>query len=70
MNTKHPGMVEFVDDAEKTTKQESASTVPASIAFVDGVAVVKIIHSKRGDEHIIRSYGADGKLLQSTVGRG
>jgi hypothetical protein len=69
MNTKHPGTIEFVDDALQTTKQESAATVPESIAFVGGVPVVKIVHSKRGDEHVIRSYDADGKLLQSTLAR-
>jgi hypothetical protein len=69
VNEKHPGKIELVDEVRGTTEVVPASSAPATVAFVDGKPVVRIVHSKRGADVIIRSYGVDGSLLQSTVGR-
>jgi hypothetical protein len=35
---------------------------------VGGQAVVRIVKSRRGSEVLLRSFGADGALLSTTVG--
>lgn len=66
---KHPGRIEMVDDETGKTHAVDAASAPATVAFVDGKPVVKIVKSRRGDDVLVRSYGADGALLSTTVGR-
>jgi hypothetical protein len=66
----HPGTVTFVDEAGE--KVESADNVPQSIRFVANasgilVPVVRVVAKTDGNQRIIRSYGADGTELTSTV---
>ena len=70
----HPGTIVFEDEVRGTSEEKDASSVPETVAFaeVDGelVPVVKVVMSQQGDEIAIRSYGADGALLTSTIGYG
>ena len=66
---KHPGHIAMVDEARGTEERVDAATVPPSVAFVGDVPVLRVVHSKRGDDHVIRSYGPDGALLSTTIGR-
>ena len=65
----HPGTIELVDDDKGTTERVPASAVPQTVAFIGDDAVVRIVHSTHEGRHTIRSYGADGQLLATTVGR-
>jgi hypothetical protein len=69
MSAAHPGKVELVDEERGTREVMDVKDVPASVAFSNGAPVVRVVHSKRGTEHIVRSYGVDGALLSSTVAR-
>ena len=68
---KHPGSITFVDEAEGTERVTPVDTVPESIAFYEGgaepIPVVRIVSHLRGTQRVIRSYGADGELLTTTV---
>lgn len=66
---KHPGKIEMVDAERDTSHTVDAAGAPPSVAFVDGRPVTKIVKSRRGDDVVLRSYGADGALLSTTVGR-
>ena len=67
----HPGVITFVDEDQGTESQVSADSVPEGIAFVwspeGSVPVVRVVSHLRGAQRVIRSYGADGALLESTV---
>ena len=67
LKPQHPGKLEMVDDVTGTTDVVDASTVPAAVAFVEGQPVVRVVHSLRGSQHVIKSYGQDGALLSTTV---
>jgi hypothetical protein len=66
---KHPGTIEMVDEDADTRRSVEAASAPETVAFVDGTPVVRIVKSTRGEEIFIRSYGVDGALLSTTVGR-
>lgn len=67
----HPGSIVFADDSGGPDRVEKASAVPDSVAFVkvgeELVPVTRVVASTHGDRRTIRSYGADGRLLQSTI---
>ena len=68
----HPGKIIFVDGlTQEVTKEVLASEVPFNIRFIeteDGfVPVVKIVNFATEDRNIIRQYGPNNELLQSTV---
>ena len=68
----HPGKITFVDgNTQEITREADASEVPFSIAFVevDGCyqPVVQIVAFTSEDRRIIRQYGTNGQLLNSTV---
>jgi hypothetical protein len=68
---KHPGTITMVDADAKTEKKVAASSVPPSIAFIDDVAVVKIVTRKSvNGAREMSSYGADGALLSTTIAAG
>ncbi len=69
--TAHPGTITFVDP-DGGSRERSVSDVPETIAWStgpDGTAtpVTRVVASMRGEQRLIRSYGADGALLSSTV---
>lgn len=70
MPTDHPGTIVFVDAADGSERERPAAEVPSSIAWVplDGtpVPVLRIVTTVQGEERILRSYGAGGRLLSST----
>ncbi len=61
--------IRFEDATKGTVQERPADEVPDTVAWVDGIAVVRVVAEDRGDERVLRSYGADGALLQSTVMR-
>jgi hypothetical protein len=69
--TPHPGSIEFVDETLQSTEVVAADSVPDSIAWYnDGHGrrpVVRVVAHMRGDQRILRSYGANGALLQTTI---
>ncbi|MGK0358380.1 MAG: hypothetical protein ACI9U2_000667 [Bradymonadia bacterium] len=68
---KHPGTITFVEEHSEDEQVRSASEVPEQIAFVSvgehRVPVVRIVSHMRGEQRVIRSYAADGRLLETTV---
>jgi len=70
----HPGKIMFVDGlTQEVTKEVMASEVPFSIRFIETdagyVPVVKIVNFMTEERNIIRQYGPNDELLQSTVQR-
>jgi len=67
----HPGTVVFVDLDAGTSREESAASLPETIAWVQvgdqRVAVTRVESRKRGESREIMKYGADGALLETTV---
>lgn len=67
----HPGTVVFVDLDAGTSREEAASSLPETIAWVQvgdqRVAVTRVESRKRGESREILKYGADGALLETTV---
>jgi hypothetical protein len=68
----HPGKIVFIDGlTQEVTDEMLASEVPFSIRFVETetglVPVVKIVSFTTEQQRIIRQYGPDDQLLQSTV---
>lgn len=67
----HPGQIVFVDADAGTEQVKPAAQVPESIAFAvvdtERVPVTKVVSNLRGAQRVIRSYGADGQLLRSTI---
>jgi hypothetical protein len=59
--------VEFVNEIAGTSETKDASSVPDKIAWVDGIAVAKVVMRARGDVRELLSYSADGTLLSSTI---
>jgi hypothetical protein len=67
----HPGEITFVDP-DGSSRVRSAADVPDTIAWAEGPdgqprPVTRIEASMRGQQRLIRSFGADGALLASTV---
>ena len=67
----HPGEITFVDP-DGSSRVKPAADVPDTIAWAadaDGqpTPVTRVVASMRGQQRLIRSYGADGALLSSTV---
>lgn len=67
-SAKHPGQIEMVDEETGKRHAVAAASAPPEVAFVGGQAVVRIVKSRRGSEVLLRSFGADGALLSTTVG--
>jgi len=71
MTDEHPGTVLFVDEVAGTEHSRPASDLPETIAWavVDGVRVpvTRVVARMAGTSRVLRSYGADGRLLSSTV---
>jgi hypothetical protein len=69
--TPHPGNIEFVDETLQSTEVVAAESVPDSIAWYndghDLRPVVRVVAHMRGNQRIIRSYGVNGALLQTTT---
>lgn len=68
----HPGKIVFVDGmTQEVTKEVMASEVPFNIRFIETEAgyipVVKIVNFATEDRNIIRQYGPNDELLQSTI---
>lgn len=67
----HPGTVVFVDLDAGTSREESAASLPETIAWVQvggqKVAVTRVESRKRGESREIMKYGADGALLETTI---
>ena len=68
----HPGKIAFYDAGQaEPTKIVAAETVPDSIKFIQTesglIPVVKIVSFLAEDRRIIRQYGPDDQLLNSTV---
>lgn len=67
----HPGTVVFVDLDAGTSREESAASLPDTIAWVqvgaERVAVTRVESRKRGESREILKYGADGALLETTI---
>lgn len=67
----HPGEIVFVDETAGSERTEPAANVPDEVAFavVDGepIPVVRVVAVTHGDKREIRSYGADGALLATTL---
>lgn len=61
--------IRFEDASRGTVQQCSSAEVPATIAFVDGVPVVRVVAQMRGEDREICSYGANGALLSTTMQR-
>ena len=57
----------FVNEIANTTETKDGASVPQKIAWVDGIAVAKVVMRARGEDREILSYSADGTLLASTV---
>ena len=55
------------DRVTGTTTQKRASEVPKSIAFVDDVAVARIVTQAKGDDREILAYDDKGELLKVTL---
>lgn len=70
---RHPGTIVFAEAGKKEEQVKQASEVPESIAFVrEGgalVPVVRVVAEVIDDQRIIKSYGADGRVLQTTYQR-
>ncbi len=66
---KHPGTITFVESG-KADEVLSVDAVPESVAFAGegdaAVPVVRVVAQLAGQKRIIRSYGADGALLNTT----
>ena len=62
-------MIRFEDAVRGTVEERSSADVPPSIAFVDGVAVVRVVAQLRGEAREIQSYAASGALLTTTLQR-
>lgn len=58
--------IRFEDASLGTVHERDAAEVPASVAFVGGVPVVRVVAEPHGEQRVIRSYAADGTLLEST----
>ena len=71
MTHEHPGQIVFVDETTVTGRVRSVTEVPVSIAWaeVDGerIPVTRVVARVARTQRVIRSYGADGELLSSTV---
>ncbi|MDP1827501.1 MAG: hypothetical protein Q8L48_29795 [Archangium sp.] len=71
--THHPGTIVFAEAGKKEEQVKQASEVPESIAFVKEqgvlVPVVRVVAAVVGDQRVITSFGADGRLLQTTYQR-
>jgi hypothetical protein len=69
----HPGTILFEDADTGTTHTRTVDAVPERIAWADVEGgrepVVRVVSTMRGQQRTIRSYGADGALLSSTVQR-
>jgi hypothetical protein len=68
----HPGKIVFVDGiTQEVINERLASEVPFDIRFVETetglVPVVKIVSFTTPERRIIRQYGPDDQLLQSTI---
>lgn len=61
--------IRFEDAALGTVEERSSADVPESIAFVDGVPVVRVVAQMRGDTREIQSFAASGALLATTMQR-
>ncbi len=68
----HPGTITFVDHAKGTTADRPVAEVPEGIAWYGTgaarVPVTRVEASDRGGTLEITRYGADGALLDVTVG--
>lgn len=71
--TKHPGLIEFVNEEDGSSEQSPFDSVPDSIAWYgtgdNRIPVVRIVHKMRGGQHVIQSYGPSGKLLKTTTSK-
>jgi hypothetical protein len=71
MTHEHPGQIVFVDETAGTERTRPVAEVPESIAWaeVDGerIPVTRVVARVAKTQRVIRSYGADGELLSSTV---
>lgn len=70
----HPGTIVFVDgNTQQVTEEVAASEVPFEIAFVAVAGqyrpVVRVVAFSTPERRVIRQYGPDGELLNSTVQR-
>lgn len=68
----HPGKIVFVDGlTQEVTQEVVAFEVPLNIRFVETdagyIPVVKIVNFTTKDKNIIRQYGPNDELLQSTI---
>lgn len=70
---RHPGTIVFAEAGKKEEQVKLASEVPESIAFVKEhgvlVPVVRVVADVVGDQRVLTSYGADGRVLQTTYQR-
>ncbi len=71
MSHEHPGTILFVDETAGTEHLRPAAEVPETIAWalVGGVRVpvTRVVARVADKQRVLRSYGADGTLLSSTV---
>jgi hypothetical protein len=67
----HPGFIEFVDEDRGSSEKSPFDSVPESIAWYGSgenrTPVVRVVAHMRGSQHVIRSYGPSGKLLETTL---
>lgn len=67
----HPGAIVMVNDWEHTERTVPVAEVPESIAYARvgdaWVPVTRVVATLQGDTRTLRSYGADGALLSSTI---
>jgi len=66
----HPGTIVFAEVGKKEEHVKQVSEVPESIAFVKVhgvlVPVVRVVADVAGNQRVIKSYGVDGQVLQTT----
>lgn len=69
----HPGSVRFENEVTNEVSVTPLAQLPSHVAFVEVAGrmepVVRIVVTGRGLQRTITSFGADGRLLQRTVGR-
>lgn len=69
----HPGTIVFAEIGGASERSLRVEEVPHSVAFVQEagveVPVTRVVAQVVGDQRLLKSYAADGRLLSTTTQR-